>query len=100
MFPAIQENIDQAIPHLARCAQRSAMVAVREDAASAPELAIDGLRESDGEALDPASEGAGIVSLDQEMHVIRLNRVVRDAKPRPRCRREAVPHHREEPAAA
>ena len=100
MLSPIQKNISQAVPYLAGRAQRPAMVAVREDAAPAPELAIDGLGESDGEALNPSSEGARVVRLDQEMHVIPLNRVVREAKAGPGRAGEAAPDSGEQAGAA
>src|SRR5690242_17408862 len=56
------------------------MVAVGPDPPGTCEHAVDRLREADAEPLHAASERAGSLGFDEEMHVVRMDAEVDDAK--------------------
>jgi hypothetical protein len=61
------------------------MIPVHPHAAATAELSIDRLRQTNSEALHPPREGRSLVGLDEQVHMIRLDREVHDPKPEGRC---------------
>ena len=82
VFQMIREDVDEDAPHLARGREIASMVPIAPYAAGAsPEDAtVDAHRDSNCEAPHPVGEGRGIVGLDDDVDMIGLHRIVRDAK--------------------
>jgi hypothetical protein len=54
------------------------METIRPHASTAPECAVDGFRDADGESLKTPCETCGRVRFDEQMHVIGLHAEVDD----------------------
>jgi hypothetical protein len=80
-MPRIVQNVDERIPNLAGSAKRARMESIREDFPSpSPEL-IERPSQAHGETLHPARQRAAVVRLDDQVHVIRLDRKLVQAEP-------------------
>ncbi|HLY37825.1 MAG TPA: hypothetical protein VKU61_07305 [Candidatus Binatia bacterium] len=80
MLPAVEQNVDQTIPHLAGRPQRAAVEAIGPNSASASDPTVDRLREADAEPLHPARQCGCPVGLDEQVQVVRLHREMHDAE--------------------
>jgi hypothetical protein len=73
----VEEHVADPEAGLRRCAQGAGVVPPRKDGAATAERTIDGLRTPDGEPLQASDERFAIVSLDDEMDVVDLDRKMR-----------------------
>ena len=74
MLPPVLKHVHEGMAHLARCPQQPCVIAVGPDLSGAPENAVDGLRESDREPLEPTHQThTAAVGLDDEMNVVGLD---------------------------
>ena len=80
MTPRIQQHVCNRIPDFARRAQHMEVESIRENAATKPEYPVHGPCEASRDRLHPACQRMLPCGLDHEVHVIRLDRIVRDAK--------------------
>jgi len=76
----VEQHIRQCIPHLARRPKDAQVVTVAQDDAARAEGLVHEPREARSECLHAASELRRAASLDQEMRVIRLERVLDDGE--------------------
>jgi len=91
VLPAVQQHVDETVPHLTRCSQSAAVVSVGPDFAAASEHAVDCLRDTDAESLHAPLERAASIGLDEEMHVVGLYAAVSKSKLiTRRCRESAA----------
>jgi hypothetical protein len=72
----VQEHVGDRVSHLARRAQHAHVVAIGQDGSRTVEHAVHGSSEACSESLHPASKCALMLRLDDEVGVIRLQRVV------------------------
>ena len=76
MPSCVEEDIRQRVPHLARRAQDAEVIPVAEDAAALAEHAIRGTCQARGDRFHSAGEVARACRFRDQVHVIRLDRVV------------------------
>ena len=69
-FRPFINNIDEAVPYLARRPEGACVEAVGPDATTTAEHSVDGLRQANGETLDSARERGAAVRLGENMHVV------------------------------
>ena len=74
----IEQYVTQRPVHLEWRAQRPQVVATVEDLATALKETVHQLADPRADAFHPARDRPVVLSLDQEMHVIALDRVVHD----------------------
>jgi len=80
MFRPVLEDVHEGIANLTRRTENTRMIPVRPNSAAPGEDAVDGPSHANGQTLETAHEGRVSVSLDDEMHVIRLHAEVQEAK--------------------
>lgn len=80
MAPRVEQHVGDRVPHLAGRAQDVEVEAVGQDGAAEPERSVHGSREPGAERLHPIREIARSRGLDDRVHVVALDRVVRDAE--------------------
>lgn len=80
VFASVEQHVAQGIVDGTRSAQRARVVALCKDAALASELVVNGARDADAEALQPASERTSIFRLGDQVEVVALDGVVNEAK--------------------
>jgi hypothetical protein len=80
MLSEILQDVDQGVPHFARCPECAGMEAVCPNLSAAADGPIDRLRDADGEPLHAATQGDEAVAFDQQMDVIALHAEVDDSK--------------------
>jgi len=80
MLAGVAQHVGDGVPRLARGAEHVAVIAVCEHAPGSPERAMNGPREPRADRLHPACEVSGGLRLDDQVDVIVLHGVVRDAK--------------------
>ncbi len=73
------------------------MIPVADDLPSATERAVDGERQPDGEPVQAAAGAARLISLDDEVRVVLLDRKVDHPKAIDRCPRDGPPERAEHP---
>jgi len=78
MMPSVQQHVPERIPNLCWGLQHPKVIAVCQDRADATEDAIDRTPEPRPDGLHPASQRRRIGGFDQQVRVIRLQRVVDD----------------------
>ena len=83
VFLVILEHIDQRITNLPWAFEVSTVPAVCPEAAAATEHAIHTSRNSHQQTAKPGRQRTAVFRLDDQMHVIVLQRIVHDAKPIP-----------------
>ena len=83
MFPPVLKHVHECVPHFTGRREVARMVAIRPDTSMTPQRPIHGFRDADGETLDSASKRDGIVALDQQVNVVRLDAEVHETKPAP-----------------
>jgi hypothetical protein len=88
VFPEVQQDVDEPSPRLGGRAEVMSVVAAAPHASAPPRRAVDRLRASRRQPLQPADERHGMVAFDEEMDVIALHREMDDAKRRLVGRRE------------
>ena len=81
VMPGVLEDVDERRPDLARRAQRSRVEAVGEHAPSPLPEAVESPCHTHGEALHAAGEPSPVVGLDDQMDVVRLQRVLVHPEP-------------------
>ncbi len=91
--PPVQEHIRQHIPYLPRSSEHARVVGVRQHPTAPPKHAVHGAREPRADRLHPPPQRLRTLRLDDQMHMIALNRVVRDPKPPPVTRPRERPLH-------
>ena len=96
----IHQHIDEPIAHFARRAERPRMESAAPHGAPPTERAVECAREPYQKAHHSARKGRRVVSFDNQVNVIGLNRELDDAKPRPRRSGEPAPQGSEEPLLA
>src|SRR5262249_12233090 len=74
----------ERVPHFPRRRERPRVEAIVPDLSRAPDQAIDGAREPNRHAPQPARERTLVVPLHEQMDVVLLHGIVHDAKPRSR----------------
>jgi hypothetical protein len=77
----VQQHVRERAPHFPRRAQDVQVVAVREHPAPSREDAVCRARDARRDRLHAAGKVYLACGFDDEVNVIRLNRVVRDAEP-------------------
>ena len=80
MLSKIEEDVPQSEPGFARRAERAGVIALGPDRPSPCEGLIDGTCDAHGQALHAPREALAVARLDDEMNVVRLDRVVDDAE--------------------
>lgn len=80
MLANVLQHVDQRIPDFAGRAKNPQVVAVAQHRTAARERRVHDAREARAERLHTASEPLGVVCLDEEVRVVRLERVVHDAE--------------------
>jgi hypothetical protein len=83
----VQEHVCKRVPHLARGPQDPQVVAVAQHGASASHDAIHDPREPRAKRIHSAAQLHRVRGLDQEVRVIRLDRVLDDAEVAPGAQR-------------
>lgn len=78
MLLEVEQHIAEDVARLRRRSQIPAVVAVRPERARSPNQLVDAPCDADLEARNPTRDAALVRSLDDEMHVIVLNREVDD----------------------
>jgi hypothetical protein len=86
VVPCIHQHVGERVPHLARAGEDALVVALGEHSAGAPERAVHGEREARAERLHRAPERGAIARLDDQVHVVALDRVVDEPEARPLLR--------------
>ena len=80
MLAEVEQHVDHAGPHLARSGQRARVKAVADDLPFAPESAVNGERQPNGQPVHAAACAARLVPFDDEVPVVLLDRKVNYAK--------------------
>src|SRR5262245_54869235 len=73
MLPEILQDVDERIPDLSRGGEPAGVVPIRPDPATAPERAVHGSCEPDGEALEATGERVAVDGLHEHVHMVRLH---------------------------
>ena len=73
MFPPVAQDVDQRVPHFARRPQDTRVIAIPPHSAAAPENAVDGLRDTDGETPNTALERRRPLRLHHQVQMVPLN---------------------------
>src|SRR5690606_15268964 len=84
---AVLHHVAYGVPYLAGRAKDVGVVAVREDGALPPGGAVQPLGDSYAQALHRAGKRSTIDGLDDQVDVVRLDRVLRQAHPQALTRR-------------
>src|SRR6185503_1456611 len=74
VFSKVEQHVDHAGPHLPGRLERPNVIAVADDLPLASKHAVDGERQSDREPMHAATSAAWLVSLDDEVAMVLLNR--------------------------
>jgi hypothetical protein len=74
VLPEVEQHVDHARPHLARRRERPGVIPVADDLPLAAEDTVDGERQADRQPMNAAAGTACLVSLDDEVTVVLLNR--------------------------
>jgi hypothetical protein len=90
--PKIVEDVSDRSPDLERRLQRAGVKAVVEDASFSREEPVESLREPNGEGLHTSRQQPFAGRFDQQVDVIRLYRVVNDARISNPPQRQSFPH--------
>ena len=80
MFPPVLEDVDEGVPDLSWRRERTGMVPVGPNCAVATERTIDCLGDANREALDPAPQRQMSFRFDEQVNVVVLNAVVKQAE--------------------
>jgi hypothetical protein len=83
MMTRVQQDVGDRIPHLTRRPQDAEMVAAIEDRPRQGKGALDRTREPGPDRFHPTGERAPARGLYEQMHVVRLDRVVQHAEVAP-----------------
>ena len=83
MATGLQKHISKGVADLARRRELPRVIAVANDAARAPERAVEPPRNANREPARARRESALVPRLDDEVQVVRLNSVLNQAKPKP-----------------
>lgn len=78
MFPRVEQYVAEREVDGARGAQGAGVVAVCEDATGSRELAVDGSRQANAEALHAARERLFVLGLGDQVEVVALHGVVNE----------------------
>jgi hypothetical protein len=100
VLPEVEQHVHHARPHLSRRRERSRVIPVANDLPLAAEDAVDGERESDREPVHATARTARLVSLDDEVPVVLLDREVDHPEAvdrRPRDGAPECPEHTRRP---
>jgi hypothetical protein len=81
MLAPVVEHVDERIAYLARRAEQPGVEAIRPHSTAAPERAVDGLGDANGETLNATSETRGRVRFNEQMHVIALDAELENPEP-------------------
>jgi phage protein D len=76
----VLKHVDQRRAHLARRAQRAGVVAVAEDTTGATQKPVERSRDAHEQSLHAARERAPVGGLDDQVQVVRLDRMVNQAQ--------------------
>ncbi len=88
----VHQHIDQPVTNLARGAERPRVIPIAPHVASAPQNALDRARHANCKSTHAARKRGLVLRLDEQVHVVSLNRIVHDAKPLARSVRKSVSH--------
>jgi hypothetical protein len=94
------QHVHQGVTHLARRAERPPVMPVGPDSPAFADDSIDRFRDADRETLEAAPKRGGTVGFDEQMHVVGLDAVVKQAEPFLRRAGERGSHRLEDVAAA
>ena len=83
MLPRIQENVRDRVADFARGTKDLEVIAVAQHLPTTPSDSVHGSRKPRAERLHPAREIARARRFDDQVHVIRLKRVVNDTESPP-----------------
>jgi len=76
MVACLQQHVPKGIPHFARRLQHATMVAIRQHRPNALEDPVHRPREARADGLHATRRGVTVGRFDEQVHVIRLQRVV------------------------
>ena len=96
VLPDVEQHIDHARPHLSRRRERASVIAIADDLPLAAEDAVDGEGESDREAVHATAGPAGLISLDDEVPVVLLDREMDHPEAIDRRPRDGAPERPEQ----
>jgi hypothetical protein len=99
MFQPILEHVNEGSAHLEWGPNPPRVIPISPHGPSPAEHAVHGLRHPDWEPLAPARESSRPLSLDQEMHVIRLDAEMKYPEARAGGRGEGAADGVEDPSA-
>jgi hypothetical protein len=80
MLPHVVQHVHQSIAHFARRSQHAVVVALREHGTAQPERTVHCPRDPRSDRHHPAPERLRPVRLDQQVHVVALEREVHDSE--------------------
>jgi len=80
VFAAVQKDVAESVPDLARCAQDVEMVAVGNHRAAVRESPIHGSSDPGRDRLHAAAEPIAVASFDDQVNVVALDGVVSEAR--------------------
>ena len=86
MAARIQQYIGDRVPDLARSPQHVDVAAITEHAAGASKHAVHAARKARGDRLEPAREVPRATRLDDQVHVVALDRIMHETKSFPLAR--------------
>lgn len=78
--PGVQKHVGEGVSHLARCPEHMVVEAAVEHGAGTSEDPVHGAREPCPNALHAPRQRFPATRLDDQMHVVALERVVGDAE--------------------
>ena len=91
----VEQHVNHADPHLPRRGQRAGVKAVADHLPFAPERAVDGERQPNGQPVHAPTGAAGLVALDDEVAVVLLDRKVDHPEPVDRRPSDGAPERPE-----
>jgi len=96
----IVQHIRERAPHLAWCLQRTRVKAIGKDAPRAPKSPVETARKPNRERLHATRETSLVGSLDDEVQMIRLHRIMRHCRATSVPLAQRLPHHAKIPLLA
>jgi len=80
MMCIVLQNVAQRVPDLERRLQRARVIAIGKYSAASNQLAIDGSRDANAQALKPTPQGPAISRFRDDMNVVALDGVFANTK--------------------